>query len=49
MAMRPFTKLLPSLIFILAMNFVWPARLLAHCDGLDGPVVKAAQAALCGT
>ena len=23
-----------------------PARLLAHCDGLDGPVVKAAQKAL---
>jgi hypothetical protein len=21
-----------------------PARALAHCDGLDGPVVKAAQA-----
>ena len=23
-----------------------PARALAHCDGLDGPVVKAAQRAL---
>ena len=23
-----------------------PARVLAHCDGLDGPVVKAAQRAL---
>jgi uncharacterized protein DUF6448 len=31
---------------MLALALVAPARALAHCDGLDGPVVKAAQAAL---
>jgi hypothetical protein len=30
----------------LALLAVMPARALAHCDGLDGPVVKAAQRAL---
>jgi hypothetical protein len=30
----------------LAFLVVMPARALAHCDGLDGPVVKAAQRAL---
>lgn len=30
----------------LALVAVGPARAFAHCDGLDGPVVKAAQAAL---
>jgi hypothetical protein len=36
------------LLFLLAltMSLVWPARVRAHCDGLDGPVVKAARAAL---
>jgi hypothetical protein len=28
------------------MSLVLPARVLAHCDGLDGPVVKSARAAL---
>ena len=28
------------------LTLVSPARALAHCDGLDGPVVKAAQIAL---
>jgi hypothetical protein len=30
----------------LGVIFVAPTRVLAHCDGLDGPVVKAAQRAL---
>jgi hypothetical protein len=34
------------LLLVLTMSVVWPARALAHCDGLDGPVVKAARAAL---
>ena len=28
------------------LTLIAPARVLAHCDGLDGPVVKAAQHAL---
>ena len=35
--------LLPSLLFLLSYS---PAYVFAHCDGMDGPVVKAAQAAL---
>jgi hypothetical protein len=31
---------------VLALVAFGPARAFAHCDGLDGPVVKAAQAAL---
>src|SRR5688572_14404834 len=34
----------PVLAF--AVILIAPARVLAHCDGLDGPVVKAAQRAL---
>jgi hypothetical protein len=34
------------LLLVLTMSVVWPARALALCDGLDGPVVKAARAAL---
>src|SRR5688572_24496355 len=30
----------------LALTLVVPARVLAHCDSLDGPVVRAAQTAL---
>jgi hypothetical protein len=30
----------------LGITLIAPARVLAHCDGLDGPVVKAAQQAL---
>lgn len=33
-------------ILAFALILVAPARVLAHCDGLDGPVVKAAQRAL---
>jgi hypothetical protein len=31
---------------VVGVLFLVPARVLAHCDGLDGPVVKAAQKAL---
>jgi hypothetical protein len=34
----------PGLAF--GVILIAPARVLAHCDGLDGPVVKAAQRAL---
>jgi Family of unknown function (DUF6448) len=33
-------------LMALALTLVAPARILAHCDGLEGPVVKAAQKAL---
>ena len=31
---------------VLSLPLIAPARALAHCDGLDGPVVRAAQKAL---
>jgi hypothetical protein len=34
------------LLVALAMSVLLPARAFAHCDGLDGPVVNAARAAL---
>jgi hypothetical protein len=34
------------LLVALAMSVLPPARAVAHCDGLDGPVVNAARAAL---
>jgi hypothetical protein len=42
---RSITHLL-SVVGALGLLGVTPARALAHCDGLDGPVVKAAQRAL---
>jgi hypothetical protein len=45
MAMRLPAKF-PLLLLVLTMSLLLPARLFAHCDGLDGPVVKSAQAAL---
>ena len=42
-------KVLRSLVVgmaLLAVAFLTPAVVLAHCDGMDGPVVKAAQKAL---
>jgi hypothetical protein len=36
----------PLLLVALAMSVLLPARVFAHCDGLDGPVVKSARAAL---
>lgn len=40
------TKRLTWSALVIGLTLVAPARVLAHCDGLDGPVVKAAQAAL---
>jgi hypothetical protein len=42
-------KTIQALLFSLlafSLTLAAPARVLAHCDGLDGPVVKAAQTAL---
>jgi len=36
----------PLLLVALATSVFLPARVFAHCDGLDGPVVKSARAAL---
>jgi uncharacterized protein DUF6448 len=33
-------------VLVVGLMFAAPAHILAHCDGLDGPVVKAAQKAL---
>lgn len=33
-------------VLALGVTLIAPARVLAHCDSLDGPVVKAAQRAL---
>lgn len=45
MTTRSFARV-PLLLVALAMSVLLPAPVLAHCDGLDGPVVKAARAAL---
>lgn len=45
MVTRNITQLLP-VVGALGLLAVTPVRALAHCDGLDGPVVKAAQRAL---
>jgi hypothetical protein len=39
-------KSLTCSILALGLTLIAPTRVLAHCDGLDGPVVKAAQRAL---
>lgn len=39
-------KWLMGSVLAIGLTLIAPARLLAHCDGLDGPVVKAAQRAL---
>ena len=38
--------LLLSVIVSVVIGLLMPGRVLAHCDGIDGPVVKAAQKAL---
>ena len=45
MATRSFARF-PLLLVALAMSVLLPAPVFAHCDGLDGPVVKSARAAL---
>jgi hypothetical protein len=39
------TRSIGSVLFI-GLTLIAPARAVAHCDGIDGPVVKAAQRAL---
>jgi hypothetical protein len=39
-------KVLASLTLTFGLTLIAPTRVFAHCDGLDGPVVKAAQRAL---
>ena len=46
MAITSRARLRSLSLVVLMMSLVWPARLLAHCDGVDGPVVKSARAAL---
>ena len=46
MRLNRITKWLTGPILAVGLTLVTPARLLAHCDGLDGPVVKAARTAL---
>ena len=42
------TLIAPLIVSILlfTITLILPKQVIAHCDGLDGPVVKAAQAAL---
>jgi hypothetical protein len=46
MRVRNIVKSLTWPIVAFGLTLSAPARVLAHCDGLDGPVVKAAQRAL---
>jgi hypothetical protein len=46
MRVRNIVRSLTWPILAFGLTLVAPARVLAHCDGLDGPVVKAAQRAL---
>ena len=39
-------KIITGALLAVGLTLVGPARVLAHCDSLDGPVVKAAQKAL---
>ena len=39
-------RFLTLILSVLALTFVGPQRAFAHCDGMDGPVVKDAQRAL---
>jgi Family of unknown function (DUF6448) len=46
MRFRTIITLLTWPMLAFGLTLIAPARVLAHCDGLDGPVVKAAQKAL---
>jgi hypothetical protein len=46
MRIKSTVKVLAWLTLSFGLTVVTPTRVLAHCDGLDGPVVKAAQRAL---
>jgi hypothetical protein len=46
MRIKNIVKVLAWLTVTFGLTLIAPTRVLAHCDGLDGPVVKAAQRAL---
>ena len=46
MTINNIVKVLAWLTLTFGLTLIAPTRVLAHCDGLDGPVVKAAQRAL---
>jgi Family of unknown function (DUF6448) len=46
MRIKNIVKVLTWLTLSFGLTLIAPTRVLAHCDGLDGPVVKAAQRAL---
>ena len=46
MRIKNIVKVLALLTLSFGLTLITPTRVLAHCDGLDGPVVKAAQRAL---
>lgn len=46
MKSRNVNTLVTALVVLFGMTFMNTTRALAHCDGLDGPVVKAAQKAI---
>jgi hypothetical protein len=46
MRINNIVKVLAWLTLSVGLTLITPTRVLAHCDGLDGPVVKAAQRAL---
>ena len=46
MRIRHIVKSITWAILAFGLTLTAPTRVLAHCDGLDGPVVKAAQRAL---
>jgi hypothetical protein len=46
MRIKNIVKVLAWLTLSFGLTLITPTRVLAHCDGLDGPVVKAAQRAL---
>ena len=43
---RPVNTTILTLTGLLTLALLAPKSALAHCDGMDGPVVKAAQQAL---
>lgn len=44
--MKHFKRWVTLLVLLLGLALIAPGSLRAHCDGLDGPVVKAAEKAL---
>jgi len=44
--MKSVKRIVTSSVVALGLTFFAPGHVFAHCDGLDGPVVKAAQQAL---